>query len=72
MLFVYIQRDKYESNNAGDVKRTGKQEHKYVREIYTIFTIKYHDPWCLVTSDINDMGVTERWTLVPQVIIDTF
>ena len=53
-------------------KHMGKQEQRYVRERYMNFTIKYHYPWCHRTPDINDTGVTERWTFMPRVIIDTF
>ena len=42
------------------------------REDIQIRTIKFRYLWCHGTSDIKDMGVTERWTLMPRVIIDTF
>ena len=43
----------------------------YRKDIW-ICTIKFCDPWCHGTSDINGTGVTERWTLMPRVIIITF
>ena len=52
-------------------KPTGKKNGGTYGKDIQIRTIECHDPWCQGTLDIHGMGVTERWTLMPQAIIDT-
>ena len=33
-----------------------KKKWRHVRKDIQIHTIKFHDPWCHGTSEINDMG----------------
>ena len=65
--------DKCESNHTGDGQTDGKRRTEVrTGKIYEFMPSNVATPGVTETLDINDTGVTERRTIMPQVIIDKF